>query len=456
MLLTYRLWFGRPPLEEGTVPRYEYVYFTPPPSVSEIVQPAEIVFFGEEQVHLFRRGEEEYQRLWAQGWRVLTQEVDLEKVKRNSSNDLKTAWETASRKLVFPFQPPLPLEFISDRQVAGETKIRKITFLWAEDYCTVFLEGEEIFGLMFQDTGVMDELVPVKNNPCIQLPPVLTLSGAGEPAGATGGGDLGEAGGTPAGEDFYERSAAFTNNTVSQSVGNWEISVPQEIFVERDDFLAAEISLEKKNIQRDELVKAFFLDLSLARRIEEKDGAVYFTNGEKGLRIYTSGLVEFTAPRLESSFRQQLSYGQFLQKGAESQSLYGGFLPDTYLCDAREVRDGYRLIWSRILNGLVLEGEDTGCEILLEGQGVSFLRRNFWQAGAEAAARQPFRSFEEALHQALFLQQERLQGEKATLLSLRPVYYLPAGREERAIPAWAVNFAETGVIYLHWSTLEPL
>ncbi len=456
MLLTYRLWFGRPPLEEGTVPRYEYVYFTPPPSVSEIVQPAEIVFFGEEQMHLFRRGGEEYKRLWAQAWRILTQEADLEKVKRNSSNDLEAAWETASCKLVFSFQPLLPLEFISDRQVAGEIMIRKITFLRAKECCTVFLEGEEIFSLVFQDTGVMDELVPIKNNPCIQLPSALVFSGDDEPAGAMGGGDLREADGLLVGGGLHECSAAFTNNKVSQSAENWEISVPQEIFVERDDFLAAEISLEKENIQREELVKAFFLDLSLARRIEEKDGAVYFTNGEKGLRIYASGLVEFTAPRLESSFRQQLSYAQSLQKGAESQSLYGGFLPDTYLCDVRELRGGYRLIWRRILNSLVLEGENTGCEILLEGQGVSFLRRNFWLAGAEVTARQPFRSFEEALCRALFLQQERLQGKKATLLSLRPVYYLPAGSEERAIPAWAVGFAETGVIYLHWSTLEPL
>ncbi len=459
MLLTYHLWFGRPSLEEGTVPRYEYVYFTPLPLVSEIVQPAEVVFWSGEEVHLFRRGDEEYQRLWDQAWRVLTQEAEWEKVKRSDSYDLEIVRETAACKLIFPFQPPLPLEYISDWQATGETKILEIIFLWDKDNCTVLLEGEETFGLTNLEKGVTDKLQPVKNNFCFPLPRTLSFSAAGGPDvadTAMESKDSQEAGGLLPGKSSQEYTLTFTDNTGSPLTGNWEISVPHHIFVEKDDLFATEILLEKKKIPRDELIKSFFLDLSLARRIEEKDGAVYFTNGEKGLRIYASGLVEFTAPRPENTFRQHPSYALFLQKGAESQSLYGGILPDTYLCDAREVKGGCRLIWRRIVNGLVLEGENAGCEMLLEGQGVSFLRRNFWLGGTEVGAGQPFCPFEQALERALILQQERLQGGKATLLSLRPVYYLPAGSEERAIPAWEVNFAETEVIYLHCSTLEQL
>lgn len=457
MALTYWLWFGRLPLEEGTAPRYEYAYFTPPPSLPEIVQPVEIVFFGEEQVHLFRRGEDEHRRLWAKGWQILARELDPEKMKRSSSDDLEAAWETASFKLVYSFDPSFPLEFISGRLAVLGMNTRKITFLWGKDSWAVFTEGEEILSLTLPgDAGLPDELLPARTNPCIQLPPVLVLSVAGEFAGETGDGDFQPAAEAPAPGELHPVSAASTDNVGSEPVENWEVKVSKEIFVEEDDLLAAEISLEKENIQRDELVKAFFLDLSMARRIEEKDGAFYFTNGEKGLRIYASGLVEFTAPRLESSLRQQMPYGLALQKGAESQSLYGGYLPDTYLCDARGTRNGYRFLWRRITGGLVWEGENTGCEILLDEQGVSFYQRNFLAAGEETATRWPFRSYEEALCQALSLHREHLPEKKATLLSLRPVYYLSEEKNEQAIPAWAVNFAETGVIYLHWSTLEPL
>lgn len=457
MLLTYRLWFGYPLLEEGTVPRYEYVFFTPPPSDYEIVQPSEAVFWDGEETHLFRRGDKEYQRLWVQAWRVLTQKADAEKLKRNILDDLEAARENAARCLVFSFHPPLPLEFIGDCQMAGETKIYKITFFWAEEENIVFWEGEEeVFSLALLDSIAMDALLPAGSSPCISLPTKMVFDGAGKFAAVTENGDLQEMNGPPAGGGGQEHSLAPPDGPSFPAMEGWMVEVPRKIFVEKESLFAAEIPLEKKDIQSDELVKAFFLDLSLARRIEEKDGAVYYTDGEKGLRIYASGLLEYTATRPGSSFRQQLPYGPSLQKGAESQSLYGGFLEDTYLYDVRETGSGHRLIWRQIPDGLVLEGENTSCEIFLEGQSVSYLRRNFWLAGAEVAARRPFRSFEEALRRALFLQQDSLPGKKATLLSLRPVYYLPAGCGERAIPAWAVNFAETGTIYLHWSTLEQL
>lgn len=453
ILLTYRLWFSHPLLEEGTVPRYEYVYFTPPPSVYEIVQPVEVIFFSGDKTHLFRRGDSEYQRLWAQAWQVLTQKANLGKIRRNSNSELETALETATCRLVFPFHPALPLAFISDRQVAGDTKISKITFLWAEENYTVFLEGEEIFSLSLPDAAAIEALLPVKENPCIPLPSKFIFNADAGLVAMENDEGLLEERLLPNGSG----SGIFNSNTASLPPGSWEINVSREIFVETGALLAQEISLERKNIGREELVKAFFLDLSLARRIEEKDGAVYFTDGEKGLRIYASGLVEYTAPRPENSFRRPLSYDLSLQKGVESQSIYGGFLPGTFLYDVQDAGAGCRMIWRRVINDLVLEGENAGCEILLEGQDVSFLRRNFLLAGTEIAARRPFRPFTEALCQALLLQQERLQErEGATLLSLRPVYYLPTGNEERAIPAWAVNFAETGTIYLHWSSLEPL
>lgn len=460
LALTYWLWFGRPPLEEGTAPRYEYAYFTPPPSPSEIVQPAEIVFYKGEECHLFRRGEGEHRRLWVKGRQLLAKKMDPEKMKLCSPEDLEAAWEAAVCGLVYSFEPPFPLEFIGDQLLTNGIKARRITLLWGMEGDMVFVEGEDLYSLiLLEETGIPEELLPERNKPSFQLPAVLTFNlTAGTAAGNDPGspdsavGEKGEPGEIPLVPPVQTESAG------PGIVENWEVRIPGEIFMEEEALFAGELLLEEEGLQRDELVKAFFLDLAMARCIEEKDGAFYFTNGEKGLRLYASGLVEFTAPRLESYLRQrqQLPYALALQKGAENQSLYGGYLPGTYLCAARADRNGYRLIWRRITDGLVWEGENAGCEIYLDEQGVSFYRRNFPVAGEETMVRQPYRPYQEALLQALSLQREKLPGKTATLLELKPVYYLSAEISRQAVPAWAVNFAETGVVYLHWSTLNPL
>ncbi len=454
MVLTYRLWFGRPPLEEGTAPRYEYAYFTPLPPLSEIVRPQEIIFCGGEKPYLYRRGEEEYRRLWSSGQKILARMLDPEKMKRCSSEEFEEARETASFKLTYVFDPPFPLEFSSDRLAAMGISAQKITFLWGKDNRVIFVEGKDIYSLALPGEAWSQEVfLPAVVKPCLQLPPVLFLNVADESAEVPSGSDFDTV------ETTAETGAASVNNADdagAEQVASYEIRVPGEIFVEEEGLTAAEIALEKEDLQREELVKAFFLDLSMARRIEERDGAFYFTNGEKGLRIYTSGLVEFTAPRLDSSLQQQMPYSLALQKGVENLSLYGGCPPATYLCAARENRNGYRLRWCRVTDGLVWEGENYGCEIVLNEQGVTIYRRNFPVAREGTAACLPFCPHEEALRQAIFLCRDKLPEKKATLLSLRPVYYLSAGKNLQAVPAWAVDLAETGVIYLHWTTLKQL
>ncbi|NLJ56801.1 MAG: hypothetical protein GX334_07115 [Firmicutes bacterium] len=454
MGLTYRLWFGRPPLEEGTAPRYEYAYFTPLPPLSEVVRPKEIIFCGGEKPHLYRRGEEEYRRLWSRGRRTLAQVLDPEKMKRCSSEELEAAREKAAFKLVYAFDPPFPLEFSSERLATTGVDARVITFLWGKDSRAIFMEGNEIYGLPLpEEAWSQDEFLPTAVKPGLQLPPVLVLNVVDEQAGETGCNSF-ETAETPG--ETGSLSLGIAGNAGTAQGESYEIRVSGEIFIEEEGLTAAEIMLEKEDLQREELVKAFFLDLSMARRIEEKDGAFYYTNGEKGLRIYTSGLVEFTAPRLDSSLQQRMPYSQALQKGIENLSLYGGCPPSAYLCAARNSGNGYRLSWCQVTDGLVWVGENAGCEIVLNEQGVTFYRRNFPVAGAEIAARRPFRPYEDALRQAVCLYRDELPGKKATLLSLRPVYYLTAGKNGQAVPAWAVDFAETGVIYLHWSTLKPL
>lgn len=446
MVLTYQLWFGRPPLEKGTVPRYEYAYFTPPLLPSEVVQPAEIIFYDQEDIYLFRRGEKGYQSLWGKGRQILTDRLELDNAKRLSRGSKDDGLETAPVKLVYNFNPPVPLEFIVRAPANLHMDLEKITFSWEEELLYAYLEGEELVRIPIGRTAdLQDELFSLEKKSYILLPSPLVL-------------DVSKL------KNIYENTINrdFRKDIKNESqenltfLSNREITVAGDIYIPLEDIWAAEVSLKKEELQREQLVRAFFLDLSMARRIEERDGALYFTNGEKGLRIYSSGLLEYTAPRLERAI-STMSYSTALQKGAESQSLYGGWLPSTYLWEAGKVEGGYRLLWCSFQDGFALEGQNTGSEMLINEQGVSFYRRIFYIFGEEISERRPFRPYEEAIVRALILKKDHFKGDNISLLSLKPVYYLPGGKKtDRAIPAWSVTFAETGVVYLHWHTLEPL
>lgn len=448
MVLTYQLWFGRTFLEKGIVPRYEYAYFTPPPLQSEIVLPSEIFFFEQDDIYLFHRGEKKYLNLWQKGLQLLTERVEMDKAKRVSSESRDDWTKTASSTLVYNFNPPVPLDNIVVAPTNMHMDIEKITFSWGEEHLDVFLEGEETIHVPVSETvHLKDNFLPADENSHMLLPSLLILD--------TESMNLIES----SGEENQEETNLDGNSENSGEADfllNLKINVAADIYIPLEEICAAEVALKKEELQQEQLVRAFFLDLSMARRIEERDGALYFTNGEKGLRIYTSGLLEYTAPQLERT-QGDMSYSAALQESAESQSLYGGWMLHTYLYGAEKVKNGYRFLWRSYRDGYALVGENMGSEMIINRQGVSFYRRFFYAFGEEVSERKPFRSYKEAIVQSLLLNKEQLKKEEVTLLSLKPVYYLPEGKKpEKAIPAWHINFAEIGDVYLHWCTLEPI
>ena len=458
LFLTYHLWFGRPPLEKGSSPYYEYAYFTPAPLPSAIVQPSEIIFSEGEEIYLFYRGEQQYIDLCEKGLQLIGDRLEVEKAAHAAKESITERLKTAPATLVYNFNPPVPLEYLATGSANRYTNnIEKIIFIWEREQLDVFLEGEDL--LCITVPGIeypQEDFLPAIKKPYMRLPSLLALDFGSQDTGAEPD-NTGEA--SAVSEVEEEKTPSEAIEEIPEELAfltEVEINVASDIYLPLEDIYAAEVTLQKEELHQEKLIRAFFLDLSMARRIEERDGALYFTNGEKGLRIYPSGLLEYTAPHQERR-HSDISYSAALQKGAESHALYGGWLPDIYLSEAEKVEGGYRFIWRAFFDGFVLEGGDIGIEMLINEQGVSFYRRMCYVFGEELAGRKPFRSYKEALAQALLLKKERLTKNEVTLLSLKPVYYLLQEENiEKAVPAWHINFAETGVIYLHWDTLEPL
>ncbi len=236
----------------------------------------------------------------------------------------------------------------------------------------------------------------------------------------------------------------------------WHIQVKGNILVPENKLWAAERSLGPENIDLDQLVRAFFIDTTMARRIEERDDALYFTDGERGLRIYASGLVEYTAPKLEQVL-SRIDYFTALQKGAENLSLFGGWKSEAYLDKIERQSTGYALTWQLYDRGFRLAGDHIGCKMIVNEQGVPYYQRKFPVIGEALFEKRPFSSYESALYHAIMLMPEAFHDNRVTLLSLEPVYFIPGeGQPEKAIPAWHIHLQETGPAYLHWETLEQL
>jgi hypothetical protein len=254
-----------------------------------------------------------------------------------------------------------------------------------------------------------------------------------------------------------EEEAEGKGEGVNALPEGWKITVLDSIYVPVT-LAAGEISLTMEVVPEEELLRAFFLDPTMARRIKERDGAIYYTDGKRGLRIYAGGALEYTAPGQKVS-NNRLSYSAALLQAAEHLSLYGGWPHNAFLERREKTTVGYHFFWRSFVDGLPLITEQGDCaEMMVNDKGMPYYRRGFYFAGREGRAEpQPYRHYAEVLWQALSLHQESVPHREATLLALEPVYRVfPQATGATAIPAWAVHFAETGRLYLHWRTLEPL
>ena len=101
-----------------------------------------------------------------------------------------------------------------------------------------------------------------------------------------------------------------------------QLDVKDGLFVPLPPVAMPELILKKEDLDQDRLVDAFFVERSLVRKIQEKTGAVIYTDGTKGLRIKQG--VEFTDPVQEKSLAS-LSYLSALSACNKYICSYGGW-----------------------------------------------------------------------------------------------------------------------------------
>lgn len=545
LYLTYMLWFGSPYLEEGVLPRYEFAYFSPPPSAEMLIMPESIVLEqgqdGEKQINLYCRDEAEHAGIWEHAHDLLKQRLPGSIAERPDLEELDALLEDASFKLLFRFKPPLPKSFLWE-DAGFPDELHAVTLFFVNEHSYALLHGreKELYSWMDWSGEELKALIPQKyskkDNLAAKLPSHFILASShaddgaaeislikphlepdnGETAPAendnenendsenekdnvensahtldhnistvkddekeTLPGDTPEPGDeleTRENNEAVEGEAAESEEFEGEEVElpqapedngenehslpeqleqqeRWDITVRNQIFVPVKKS-AAELSLAREDLPKKELVSAFFLDPAMARRIEERDGAIYYTDGKRGLRLYAGGAVEYNAPGVEV-FTNRLSYSAALLDAAANQSFYGGWPSAAFLYRREQTAGSYRFFWRNYVDGLPLIAEESSCEMVVNDKGMPYYRRGFYVITEKSDAALPYHHYKEVLFEALELHRDELSLREVTLLSLEQVYrVVPSGTGATAVPAWSVHFAETGRFFLHWQTLE--
>ncbi len=248
-------------------------------------------------------------------------------------------------------------------------------------------------------------------------------------------------------------------------------------FLPGEEFQHSPRKLEFERLEEEKLAKAFFLDLSYVRRIEERDGTRIYTDGQRGLRFYPDHFIQFNDPRIKSP-QEPLEPERALNQGANMVSLYGGW--DSNLRIAKlnipgkveyptGLDDNYtNLIYEYLVDGLpiihfhpmkiALSGSElieyrrqipsNYEKVTLQNNGSFIPFDNAFQSWLKEALTNDltetpeFQSYEEIFEFYL----GRI-GEMESLLQqlqhIYPAYYLEK-EEQLLIPVWVLEFDEEG------------
>lgn len=321
LFLTYQLWYGLSPAQPLTEDYYERVEVESPRPLEQVVTPGRIMIAWENYTYQFRQGEEIFNRLWENLSAILQSLDTLDIV----DNDLLFDSELSSSVAAYYFKPPLPvgpdLPWLS--WLTYQT-VDLIEIKWLDnDYWMVLYEPINEGRLSFRiSSEIMEDLFLIIND----------LDGLDK-------------------NNYLE----LTDNLVTGIVeGN--LNVRSNLYVPQDTIYLGKIALRPEVLDRDLLLRSFFVDLNLARVIEEKEEGLIYTDGDKGLRITTLGLA-YSAPRLEEG-QATSSYPEALLNCSSLISHHGGW-PDNlrleeFALTGRNHGSYYSATWKIYHNGYPL------------------------------------------------------------------------------------------------------
>lgn len=188
------------------------------------------------------------------------------------------------------------------------------------------------------------------------------------------------------------------------------------------------------DLQGNEALATFFMDSAMLRRVMERDGAVIFTDGQRGLRLYPSGEIEFTWPQGEET-QASLDRQKALEEAGKFVSQHGGFPVESRVKSVREAGEGYHVEIDYFVDGYpVLRRGGSAIQLDVDRSGVKRYFRGVRKASRVVDTLQDELSWKDAL--AIAVRSQAPDGKAVTVV--RRIYrcYIDEGSLR---PAWAVE-----------------
>ncbi|NLI70492.1 MAG: hypothetical protein GX364_06495 [Firmicutes bacterium] len=407
LLLTAFLWYGPSPRHEEADLIVEAPFFLEEPRDEiQAVFPARIALpLSTGQYLVCRRGDDKARELWEQ---ILFYLQGC-----NFTEEREVLQKEDSLATIY-FEPPFPWAAIAATTEQKDLIVEKMQFFVDSGKLYLFLQGPH------------GELT-LKMTEDIFLPGLKDLKTA---MAAEGG-------------PRYNllADARFADREFSD-----ELQIQGEIYFSAEDFFLHEyIVLTREPVKTDAMLKAVFVNDKLARKIEEEDGTLIFTDGEKGLRI--SDYIEYTAPRLEKGVAT-LSYTRAIQKANEYLCYYGGWPEYLYLVHMSAARQGestYCAGWALHVDGMPVLEEPGRTEITFNDRGLYHYKRSLYRTSDFSGRRVVAAPALQAITKAIEYCRNAADMDIAADLKLKDVYpaYRPSGvldeSDIKAYPVWVVR-----------------
>ncbi len=425
LLLTYQLWYGEKPAQLVEEDIYERILVEEPRSLENVLTPGHIVLRAEEGSYIFKKGEAKYDSLWD------TLSLILQQIRFDAAMEEEALPEDSVKVLAFYLDPVLPvgeeLPWLPD---AAYTEVSMI-----EVY-----SNESQKWLALAEAGSNNEIY-------------LQLSSA---RAAVFSEMLEEV--SLAGKTLYTVLSAEQQDQQLKS----GLEISGNIYVPLEPVYMDELNLRAEDIDRSLILKTFFVDYNMARIIEEKDGGLIYTDGDKGLRLTSTGL-EYSSPQKEEG-QVTAAYPDALFNSSSLISYHGGW-PESLRLEELNLSGWGRAVyynakWNMYYNGFpIFTRQPT--RALFNDNGLIHYNRSIFVPGdftPEDREQKPVAAWNDALDAAVYLLNEQAP-ESGNIMRLEELCLGYAVRDlsngYRGQPVWRIKINGKAYI-LDAYQLEPI
>jgi hypothetical protein len=412
LVLTARIWVGT----ATTAQAYEPFTLTPEkaedPGLPRLYMPSLLLLHQGGNVHLgMLPGSEDYNQIWQQG-KALTQVLGAVGTLKKEVVPLQDVQQAR--------QDGLALEFVLNDAYRLATLGQIYGVSVEGDFsCDRIVVSGKAWGTIYFRTSPSREYVAVALRPNISDPLGL--------------------------QDIAPKSARRYAELADEIQG---IRISEGTYVPRDTMSLPMLSVQRDPTGAGTILGTFFVDVSLLRKIEERDGALIYSDGRRGVRIYPSGAVDYSQPLAGGDVDPYAA----VERAAVYAMQHGG-LPGTAYVDRlsrqKNTGAGFRARFALRYDGVPLVGQRGIIEVLVGSKGPEAFLRNFRLPAGPAGDARPILPPRDAIAAISAARVNVLGAGDPGLVIGMELAYLVNGPEEPIEPlrpVWAVEFQNAGAV----------